>query len=529
MKKKVYFKKIMACILGCLLVFITQYQAFAAQSLTMSYDGKKVVYSDTIYKVKIDGEEVKTDFPGIIYNKVAMLPVSAVFGKLGGKVVWNSKSQIVDVTYNGSSLRFKNNDVTAKIDGKSYKLTNQAKNINGRIIIPVDFIKNIKDLSATVDIKTKSINIKTAKVAPPKNENQNVKPEEPKKPIKETPSDKVKGAPVKQIINSHISYISNQDRIYFTFKGIALTSTGSEMKKYYTENYDKENCKYTITIPAKSKISLAEGTFKIDDDSIDSIVVSRDKETLDTNIDFNVKKEYTFYTSYNEKLKQTEVNLLIPAKEGEKLVVIDAGHGGVDPGALGGSIREKDVNLNIALKLEKLLKAKNINTFMLRQDDTFVSLYDRPYIANNLNATLFLSIHNNSYDKSSARGTETLYYPEKAGDKSFTGQKFAKLVQDSLMSKLDTFNRKTISRPGLVVLKYTHMPSSLAEIGFLSNPGDLKKLISQDFQQKTAEALCDAIVQSLEQITKEQEIKEQEVKEQEIKKQETQEQETTEK
>ncbi|AEY65287.1 N-acetylmuramoyl-L-alanine amidase [Clostridium sp. BNL1100] len=528
MKKKTNLKKMLACILGCFLVLIPQFSVFAAQSLTMNYDGKKVKYSDTIYKITIDGKELKTDFPGIVFNKTTMLPVRAVFEKLGGKVVWNSKTQVMDVSYNGLKLQFKNNDINTKMDGKTYKLTTQAKKINDRLIIPVDFIKNIKSLSATVDSKSKSINIKTVKAAPPKNENQNVKPEKPSEPVKDKPADEPEKVPVKQVLSSYLTYVSNQDRVYFAFKGIALTSTGSTIKKYFTENYDKESGRYTITISAKANLKLAENTYKIDDDYVDSIAISRNKETLVTNFDFNVKKEFTFYTSYNEDLKQTEVNLLTPAKEGERLVVIDAGHGGVDPGASGGSTREKDVNLDIALKLEKLLKAKNVNTFMLRQDDTFVGLYDRPYIANALNATLFLSIHNNSFDKSTAKGTETLYYPEKAGDKSFTGQKFAQLIQNSLMSRLDTYNRKTVSRPGLVVLKYTHMPSSLAEIGFLSNPGDLQRLNNQDFQQKTAEALCDAIVKGLDQINKEQKNKKEENKKEESKEEDNKEQENKE-
>lgn len=525
MMKKTYLKRMLACILGCFLVLIPQFSVFAAQALTMDYDGKKVKYSDVVYKITVDGKELKTDFPGIVFNKVTMLPVRAVFENLGGKVVWNSKTQLMDVSYNGVKLQFKNNDISAKMDTKTYKLTTQAKKINDRLIIPVDFIKNIKGLSAVVDVKDNSINITTLKVIPPKGDNQNVTPEKPTEPVKENPTDEPKKALVKKVLNSYLTYVGNQDRVYFAFKGIALTSTSSTIKKYFTENYDKESGKYTITIPATANLKLAESTYKIDDDYVDSITISQDKKTLATKFDFIVKKEFTFYTSYNGDLKQTEVNLLTPAKEGERLVVIDAGHGGVDPGASGGSINEKDVNLDIALKLEKLLKAKKINTFMLRQDDTFVGLYDRPYIANALNATLFLSIHNNSFDRSTANGTETLYYPEKAGDKSFTGQKFAQLIQNSLMSRLDTYNRKTVSRPGLVVLKYARMPSSLAEIGFLTNPGDLQRLTNQSFQQKTAEALCDAIVKGLEQINKEQETKKQEIKKQETKKEEAKKQE----
>jgi N-acetylmuramoyl-L-alanine amidase len=515
MKKKIDLKKLVACIFVCFTVLIPQFSAFAAQTLTMNYDGRTVKYSDTIYKVTIDGKEVKTDFPGIVFNKTTMFPVRAVFEKLGGKVVWNSKTQLMDVTYNGLKIQFKNNDSNAKIGTKSYKLATQAKKINDRLIIPVDFIKNIKGLTAAVDSKAKAINIKVAKTTPPAGQNQPGKPVDSNEPVKETPDqeiptgstpDKEDNTPVINHLNAKISYISNQDRIYFAFKDIALTDTGSKITKHFSDIYDAESKKYTITVPKGLSISLSDAVFSINDSLVDTLSISKDTKTGETNIVFSVKKDLTFYTSYNEDLHQTEVNLLTPAKEGETLVVIDAGHGGVDPGASGGKILEKDINLDISLKLNEMLKAKKIKTFMLRQDDTFVGLYDRPYIANALNATLFLSVHNNSFTSSSANGTETLYYPEKAGDTLFTGQKFAKLVQDSLMSKLDTYNRKTISRPGLVVLKYSHMPASLAEIGFLTNPGDLKRLTDEAFQTNTAQAISDAIVQALDQIKKEKQL-----------------------
>ncbi len=306
-------------------------------------------------------------------------------------------------------------------------------------------------------------------------------------------------------IKAELSYANKYDRVYFSLKGIKLASVGSTVTNYFAETYDSDKKTYTITLPANSNIFLSEEVFDINDSRVSTIEIIRDKETRDTHIIFNTKKEFKFYISNNEKLNQSEINLLTPAKTDEMLVVIDAGHGGIDPGACKGTTYEKDLNLAIALKLEKLLKAKNINTYMLRQDDTFVGLYDRPYIANALNATLFISIHNNAIDSTKVSGTETLYFPENEGDTSFTGEKFAKLIQDSLINKLKTVNRKTVERPNLVVLKYTKMPAALSEIGFLTNSTDLKNLKSEAFQQKTAEALCDAIVKSLEQLKLEKE------------------------
>lgn len=569
MIKKVDMKKIMIFLVMFCCILISQNMAYATQALKLNYDGKTVKYSGTTYKISIDNKEVKTDFPGIIFNKVTMVPLRPVFEQLGGVVIWNSKTQLMDITYNGINLQFKNNDTKVKLNGQTIKLSAPAKKINDRLLVPTDFFKNIQDTTLTIDSKAKSINISqisslkdilsetfdgkdiiTLKINNPKaiESYRLTNPNRIVVDLKDIKTDKVQpiitnlslvsGIDISAIepnltrvtislqemenfsvnklkdgckiiitkpINAELSYVNNFDRVYFSLKNINLASVSSTITNHFTESYDLENNKYTITIPASSPISLAQETISINDSLVNTIEINRDTETSDTNIVFHTKKEYKLYISYNEKRDQTEINLLSPAKDDEQLVVIDAGHGGQDPGTVGNSLKEKDVNLAIALKLEALLKANNIKSFMLRQDDTFVGLYDRPYIANALNATLFLSIHNNGIDNNKVNGTETLYFPEKAGDTAFTGEKFAKLIQDLLISNLKSLNRKTVDRSELVVLKYTKMPSALAEIGFVTNKNEAKNLQSEEYQQKAAQALCDAIVQALEQIKLEKE------------------------
>lgn len=559
-------KKIFMCIAMCLAIFLFQNTAFAAQTLKMSYDGKTVNYRGTAYTININDKEVKTDFPGIDFNKVTMFPLRAVFEQLGGKVVWTSKTQVMDITYNGINIQFKNNSNYATVNGKKIKLSAPAKKINDRLIVPVDFLKKVDGLTASLDKKKNSINIKaiyslkniSTKTIDGKdvisleinksdkdfdvirlsNPNRiivsfkNVESYNKEKTINVNLSlvntirisngeenstrvvlemeeannvsvDKITGGykiTVEKPLNAEFEYINNQDRVFFALKKIKLAEVGETITKHFTEEYDTENNRYIMTIPSDSAISLAENKFNINDDFIDYIEITREKETNDTKLVFSTKKEFRFFTSYNEKYDRTEINLLSPAKDDEILVVIDAGHGGKDPGAASGDTFEKDLNLDIALRLEKLLNKKNIRTFMLREDDTFVSLYDRPYIANELNATLFLSIHNNAIDNKNISGTETLYFPEAVGDNSFTGQKFAQVIQNTLISKIQTVNRKTVSRPNLVVLKYTKMPSSLVEVGFLTNATDLKNLKTGTFRQKVALALQDGILESLEKI-----------------------------
>ena len=565
MISKLILKKTVFWILVLCSILISQSTIFAAQALTLKYDGKTVKYSGATYKINIDSREMKTDFPAIVFNKVTMVPVRAVFEQLGSSVTWSSKTQLMDVTYSGTKIRFKNNDTKAFIDGKTVQMSAPAKKINERLIIPIDFLKQFQQLNISVDDRSKSINIisissirdvltetstdkdivtikinnfkgyEATRLTNPNKivvDFKNVIASQQVQTIQSELSlvtgitisasgtnstrvelelegmdnfsiDTLKDGckiVIQKPVNAKLSYINEYDRVYFAIKGIKLASVSSLIKNYFEESYDTQNNTYSIIIPASSPISLADDNINIDDLLLSTVEIYRDKQTNDTHLVFHTKKEFKFYTTYNDKLGQTEINLLTPAKENEQLVVIDAGHGGTDPGAAGNSIKEKDINLGIALKLEKLLKGKNIKTFLLRQDDTFVGLYDRPYIANALNATLFLSIHNNAIDNTAVSGTETLYSPDNSVNSSFTGKKFAQLIQDLLIQNLNSVNRKTVSRPGLVVLKYTKMPSALAEIGFVTNTNEAKNLMDDLYQQKVAQALCDAITNSLNQI-----------------------------
>ncbi len=553
------------------LFLISQNTVFAAaKPLKLNYDNKTVNYTGVTYKILIDNKEVKTDLPGITLDKKnSMIPLRAVFEALGGTVVWNSKTQIMDITYRDFKLQFQNNSSVGKVNGKSVKMTTAAKKINDRLVIPVSFIQNIKGLSALTDTKTNVIKISTEYVGSVKdittktsgtktivtlsmNNHKGYQYYRLTNPnrivvefsnVKAVPneitaeSDRISGISVSAIstttasivinlkemsnfsvtntadgcqitidehLNASLSYENTFDRVYFSLKNIILADVqtiddNSIIVNRYDHKYDKDNFTYTITIPSSSAISLKDEVLEISDTGVDTLEIFREPETLDTKIIIKAKKDFTYFVSYNDKRKQSEIVLLTPAKEDEVLVVIDAGHGGEDSGAVNGKIYEKDLNLKIALKLEKLLKENNIKTFMIRQDDTFVALYDRPYMANALNAALFVSIHHNSATTSKAYGTETLYYAGVNNGDIFSGFNLAKTIQSSLMSRLGTYDRGAKFQK-LAVTKYTTMPAALAEIGFMSNSGDLKLMVDDGFQQKAAEGLCEAIVNAVETV-----------------------------
>ncbi len=182
------------------------------------------------------------------------------------------------------------------------------------------------------------------------------------------------------------------------------------------------------------------------------------------------------------------------------IVVVDAGHGGKDEGAEKNGVMEKKLNIDIAKRLGKLLEKHNINVVYTRQDDEFIDLWSRANIANGLNATLFVSIHNNIMpEDTSYHGTETLYCDDAPGQqKLMTGKIFAQNIQKQLVNDLGMKDNGIIERPNLAVLKFTSMPAVIVEVGYMSNKADRTKLCSKEFRQKSAQSMCTAIIRTLE-------------------------------
>ncbi len=184
----------------------------------------------------------------------------------------------------------------------------------------------------------------------------------------------------------------------------------------------------------------------------------------------------------------------------EVIVVIDPGHGGEDLGAIKGDLCEKELNLDISLKMGELLKKLGINVIYTRDKDIDVGLDERVNIANNIGAALFVSVHNNYMPNDAGyKGTETLYcIPVNIDENKMNGQKLASIVQNKLVGELKTVDNGTIYRPNLLVLRKTNMPAVIAEVAYMSNSSDRAKLTDEGFRQKSAEALTEAVIEALE-------------------------------
>jgi len=171
-----------------------------------------------------------------------------------------------------------------------------------------------------------------------------------------------------------------------------------------------------------------------------------------------------------------------------KIIVVDPGHGGSDPGAVYSNVNEKDLNLDIALRLKQLLEESGARVLMTRESDIYVNLYTRADIANRVGADLFVSIHNNASTNASTSGTMTLYYP------SPEKKVLAKILQKAVVETLGLPDLGISERPNLVVTRETKMPSALVEVAFMSNQKDLALLQTEEFRQRAAEGIYKGIL-----------------------------------
>ncbi|WP_265443489.1 N-acetylmuramoyl-L-alanine amidase [Acetivibrio straminisolvens] len=221
-------------------------------------------------------------------------------------------------------------------------------------------------------------------------------------------------------------------------------------------------------------------------------------ETFGENVGWDAKNEVAYIGN-----KPAEV----PSRSGLKpnrtyKVVIDAGHGGSQSGAVYGGVKEKDLNLDIAKRLNALLKAEGIKTYMTRENDATVSLYARSALANNVGADLLVSVHNNA-GNSKTSGSMTLYHPDSSKKKgNLTAYEFAQIVQKNLNKTLKSKDMGVIQRPNLAVLRTSNMPAVIAEIGYMTNSSELAKLKTDSYKQQAAEALRNAVLESLEKMYK---------------------------
>src|SRR5438874_8328160 len=193
------------------------------------------------------------------------------------------------------------------------------------------------------------------------------------------------------------------------------------------------------------------------------------------------------------------------------VVVLDPGHGGQDSGAMCGGVLEKDLTLDVARRVDRLLDSQGIATLMTRLGDTYVSLADRAAFANRVRNCVFVSIHFNEDNKPVSSGVETYYAAHQitagsllaswlpflwrplSDSPNLESRSLAGFVQEALVARTRALDRGTQAKQFFVIANVTS-PAVLIEGGFLTNKEDISKLASEDYRDQLAAAIADGIL-----------------------------------
>lgn len=251
---------------------------------------------------------------------------------------------------------------------------------------------------------------------------------------------------------------------------------------------DYYNLVYKMTIPGDYSKSINSQTYNINNDYMDTITVNAGSS--ETVITVKEKRILAFDVEYKDGC--LIINPLLPKEKYDKIIVLDAGHGGNDPGASGQGLIEKNLTLSMLLKSKELFDADgSIKCYVTRATDTYPSFDDRVNLGNEV-GDAFISIHINSSSNSAALGTETYCYHDNDTGSGLTSSTLAQELLNNLLNNLGTVNRKVKSEE-FIVLRRSNIPASLIEIGFISNAHDAALMASESGQQAVAKAVFDSV------------------------------------
>lgn len=175
---------------------------------------------------------------------------------------------------------------------------------------------------------------------------------------------------------------------------------------------------------------------------------------------------------------------------GDILIVLDPGHGGEDEGCARDGVEEKEVNLRIALEIQRKLLEKGYQVKLTRNQDMELTLEDRAKTANETGADLYISIHQNSSQEANADGIEVWYSRQNQGEES---ERLSRIIQKYAVQNTGAKSRELVENEELYVIRECTMPSCLIETGFLSNKAECDKLAAAEYQERLGDGIAAGI------------------------------------
>jgi N-acetylmuramoyl-L-alanine amidase len=452
-----------------------------------------------------DGKKVKLIAPARIIEiskeGYTYIPFRFLFETFDYKVEWDEKNYQINTTSPPKIINIKNFDTnynngifSINITGDNpIKYSQGVIEDPGNIRIYVDIENSIWD-KGRIDIPINKKSLLNAVIA--QNQTQPI----PKVRVVIYLKDMLPYGIVQSQDKTRLTISFDVGTSYVT--GISFTKEGEYDKVII--NADAEHFNTQRIGDNKIVVDISDAVLKMPDGNkagqipVEGNVITAIRYSQYNNDTVRVVADTTSKTDYSVKIVEKNIIMLVIKSQPNEmpLIYIDPGHGGSDPGAIGvGGLRESDVVLGIALKLNSLLTKDGFRTMMSRDSDVFVDLVTRSQEANNAGADVFISIHTNAFGTPTPKGTEIWYYPNGYKGDMRDNKTFAQIVYNNLMKEINTVDRGLKEGPNLSVLNKTKMPAILIETAFITNPDDAALLQDDDFQWKVAQGIYNGIVE----------------------------------
>ncbi len=460
-------------------------------------------------QVILNGTILDTDVAPVLVNGRLFVPARDIIEALGGRITWFPALKLLNLNLGGKEVSLIIDNTEAQVNGENIVLENAPTIIENRVMIPLEVVQLLIEVETKWDSASQEINITSHKPFVTSIRSYS-HPDKTRIVID-----------ISEKSTYQVLTLSNPERVVVDIKA-SLNQLLENQKEIMVNDVlvnrvrSGQFTQDTVRIVADLK---GKYEFQVFDLTTPDRIV----------IDVFVPQEARGSLLQTEMAQEKRVE---STKEDKRFtVVIDPGHGGNHPGAIGpGGLKEKDVVLDIALKLRKLLQDSGFTVYLTREKDVDIPLEKRPLMAVQKEATVFISIHTNSSmqkGSSTARGIETYvlnsrYIGASAKDVADRENRasqfyhyeddilnqiiadleesasigfsldFAEIVQKRLIQYTGMEDRGVKQAP-FIVLKGVNMAAVLIEVGFISNPNEEKLLKTDEFRWKVAQALHQAV------------------------------------
>lgn len=439
--------------------------------------------------IMIDDEVLVTDVSPIIVNDRVLLPARSIFEYTGGEVFWDPDKREVYIVRDENSILLAIDETIAFVNEEKVTMDVPPQIYFDRTYLPVRFVAESLNMEVNWNDKTRTVII-TSPIE--------------KSEFKGT-LDKVSLTEGKDFVKIKLSGIGDLDHSLIKL---------SDPKRYV---YDIKDCK--LNTSGEQKI-ISDGNYisavrwSQFDETTTRVVVDLHKYYFyDYEVDGNdvyiifddltppknpVINQNLSMTELAEEFEVTFTKLSEKAKD--KLVIVDPGHGGSEVGTIGKykgrDIYEKDINIKICEALNYFLEKSEVMTYMLREDDTYINIKQRPEIANEKEGYFYLCVHNNASENPETNGVQVYYSEETAKFDNMTNKEISQIYYDNI-AKLGLKKSGIVDNPNYIVIYKSQMPAIIVENAFMSNEKDLELLMDDEFLVKLAAKICESTILTL--------------------------------